>query len=210
FIAFDKVNCVSFSSHFYIRLPADGFRPIIPAINRTSNSQRTSIMTLSREANNSTIPCSTGTSTISSNLSDTRILRELRENPLFTRAKQQLEIEPGSNGRRSGRRLIGSTSNITNTETITNETVSYIQLDNYTKTNLKKSYETKNLQQLETIIMLPNELEAILGKRTKSTNDINQIKSRPCTKSLIQTQCRQSELELIFQKRAQRSEQNLM
>ncbi|CAF3149893.1 unnamed protein product [Rotaria sp. Silwood2] len=102
FIAFDKVNCVSFSSHFYIRLPADGFRPIIPAINRTSNSQRTSIMTLSREANNSTIPCSTGTSTISSNLSDTRILRELRENPLFTRAKQQLEIEPGSNGRRSG------------------------------------------------------------------------------------------------------------
>jgi hypothetical protein len=46
--------------------------------------------------------------------------------------------------------------------------------------------------------MLPNELDAILGKRTKSTNDINQIKSRPCTKSLIQTQCRQSELELIF------------
>ncbi|CAF0959915.1 unnamed protein product [Rotaria sordida] len=188
-------------------LPVDGFHSIIPTINRsTNNYQRTSIMTLPREINNSTIPCSTGTSTISSNLSDTRILRELRENPLFTRAKQQLEIEPGSNGRRSGRRLIGSTLNITNTET-----VSYIQLDNYTKTNLKKSYETTtNPQQLETIIMLPNELNSILGKRTKSTNDINQIKSRPCTKSLIQTQCRQSELELIFQKRAQRSEQNLM
>ena len=46
--------------------------------------------------------------------------------------------------------------------------------------------------------MLPNELDAIIGKRTKSTNDINQIKSRPCTKSLIQTQCRQSELELFL------------
>lgn len=52
---------------------------------------------------------------------------------------------------------------------------------------------------LETIIMLPNELDAIIGKRTKSTNDINQIKYRPCTKSLLQTQYRQSELELIFQ-----------
>jgi hypothetical protein len=76
--------------------------------------------------------------------------------------------------------------------------------------------------------MLPNELDAIMGKRTKSTNDINQIKSRPYTKSLTQTQCRKSELELIFQvkkpffrsgflifcfsilkKRAQRTEQNL-
>lgn len=47
--------------------------------------------------------------------------------------------------------------------------------------------------------MLPNELDAIIGKRTKSTNDINQKKSRPPTKSLIQTQRRQSELELIFQ-----------
>jgi len=65
-------------SSFYIRLPAGGFRPIIPSINRSSNSQRTSIMTLSREANNSDIPhCSNGTSTISSNLSDTRILREV-------------------------------------------------------------------------------------------------------------------------------------
>jgi hypothetical protein len=34
-------------------------------------------MTLPREANNLDIPCSTGTSTISSNLSDTRILREV-------------------------------------------------------------------------------------------------------------------------------------
>jgi len=47
--------------------------------------------------------------------------------------------------------------------------------------------------------MLPNELDAIMGKRTKSTNDINQIKSRPYTKSLTQIQCRKSELELIFQ-----------
>ena len=77
--------------------------------------------------------------------------------------------------------------------------------------------------------MLPNELDAIIGKRTKSTHDINQTKPRPYTKSLTQTQYRQSELELIFQvnksfflfvyrlftffntlkKRAQRSEQNL-
>ncbi|CAF4791392.1 unnamed protein product, partial [Rotaria magnacalcarata] len=57
-------------------------------------------MTSPRESINSNIPSSTVTSTIPSNLSDTRILRELRENPLFTRAKEQLEIEPGSNGRR--------------------------------------------------------------------------------------------------------------
>jgi hypothetical protein len=85
-------------------------------------------------------------------------------------------------------------------------------------------------KQLETIIMLPSELNAIIGKRTKSTNDINQMKFHPRTKLSIQTQCRQSELELIFQvknsfffsflyqlltfffkyikKRAQRSEQN--
>jgi hypothetical protein len=47
--------------------------------------------------------------------------------------------------------------------------------------------------------MHPNELNAILGKRTKSTNDINLVKPRLCTKAFTQTQCRQSELELIFQ-----------
>jgi hypothetical protein len=47
--------------------------------------------------------------------------------------------------------------------------------------------------------MLPNELNAIIGKRTQSTNDINQTKSRSYIKPSIQKQCRQSELELIFQ-----------
>jgi hypothetical protein len=47
--------------------------------------------------------------------------------------------------------------------------------------------------------MLPNELNAIIGKRIQSTNDTNQIKSRPFIKPSIQKQCRQSELELIFQ-----------
>jgi hypothetical protein len=82
-------------------------------------------------------------------------------------------------------------------------------------------------KQLETIIMLPDELNAIIGKRTQSTNDINPVKFRSCTKPSSQTQFRNSELELIFQvknfsflpmiyllffyikKRAQRSEQNL-
>jgi len=64
---------------FLIRLPIGGFRPINPPINRSSNPQRTSIMTLSREANNIDIACSTGNSTVSSNLSDTRILREVSD-----------------------------------------------------------------------------------------------------------------------------------
>jgi hypothetical protein len=54
-------------------------------------------------------------------------------------------------------------------------------------------------KQLETIIMLPDELNTIIGKRTKSTNDSNPIKFRSCTKPSSQTQCRNSELELIFQ-----------
>lgn len=57
------------------RLPVGGFRPAISAV----NSQRTSIMTLPREGNNnnSDLGGSTGTSTTSSKLSDTRILREV-------------------------------------------------------------------------------------------------------------------------------------
>jgi hypothetical protein len=47
--------------------------------------------------------------------------------------------------------------------------------------------------------MLPSELDALMGKRTKSTNDINQVKSRPSIKLSSQTQYRQSELERIFQ-----------
>ncbi len=59
------------------RLPVGGFRPVIPQLNRPSSSQRTSIMTLPREMNNTDLGCSTGTSTTSSKLSDTRILREV-------------------------------------------------------------------------------------------------------------------------------------
>lgn len=56
------------------RLPVGGFRPVISTI----NSQRTSIMTLPRETNNnSDLGGSPGTSTTSSKLSDTRILREV-------------------------------------------------------------------------------------------------------------------------------------
>ncbi|CAF2155090.1 unnamed protein product [Rotaria magnacalcarata] len=169
-------------------------------------------MTSPRESINSNIPSSTVTSTIPSNLSDTRILRELRENPLFTRAKEQLEIEPGSNGRRSGRRLIGSTTKLANTETIDNDAVAYVRLDNYSKINMKKVVNESPTpqQQLETIIINSDELNSILGKRTKSMNEMNVVKSRPYSKSSLQAQYRQSELELIFQKRAQRTEQNLM
>ncbi|UJR31493.1 hypothetical protein I4U23_018982 [Adineta vaga] len=189
-------------------LPVGGFRSIKPSMNRSSQPQRISTMTFSRDGINSEIRCSTGTSTISSNLSDTRILSELRENPLFTRAKKHLDIEPGSNGRRSGRRLIGSTSNLTTTEkTINNETISYLRLDKCLKMSPRKPLNEQ--QQLETITIHPNELNGLLGKRTRSSNNINEIKSRSCTKSLISTPCRLSELELIFQKRAQRSEQNL-
>jgi hypothetical protein len=120
--------------------------------------------------------------------------------------------------------------NLTSTDETNNESVSYLRLDNCSKTSLKKSSESPIPKQLETIIMLPSELDGLMGKRTKSTNDINQIKSRSSIKSYSQTSYRQSELELIFQvnyfssimiyfflsffllylkKRAQRSEQNL-
>ena len=83
---------------------------------------------------------------------------------------------------------------------------------------------------METIIMHPDELNAILGQRSRPGADAYSIKP---TKSFVPTPCRQSELELIFQvrriasfmlplslalcllvrvplqKRAQRNEQNL-
>ncbi|CAF3997536.1 unnamed protein product [Adineta steineri] len=172
-------------------LPVGGFRSILPQINRPSSSQRTSIMTLARESNGLELISSNGTSTTSSKLSDTQILRELRTNPLFTKAKQYLEIEPGSNGRRSGRRL--------------NESMSYLRLDKCSKgTSSIPSNDNNNNSTMERFLMRPNELNTVINNNTpKRTN------SRTYTKSLLETQRRQSELELIFQKRAQRSEQNL-
>ena len=114
-------------------------------------------------------------------------LIQLRTNPLFAKAKQYLEIEPGSNGRRSGRRL--------------NESVSYLRLDTCSKDN-----DSNNQTNTKFFIKHPNELNTAINnttKRTKSmnitTNEIKRINSRTFTKSLLQTQCRQSELELIFQ-----------
>jgi len=59
---------------------------------------------------------------------------------------------------------------------------------------------------MKTFIMRPKELDTVIGnttKRTKSmnstTNEIKRMNSSTFTKSLLQTQCRQSELELIFQ-----------
>ena len=95
---------------------------------------------------------------------------QLRENPLFTRAKQNFAKE--SNSPRP------------------TETVTYVRLDKCAETS-----EQLSTNQLETIIMLPNELDSILGKRTQ------QIKTRPYTKILHPPMeiHRQSELELIFQ-----------
>lgn len=130
---------------------------------------------------------------------------QLRENPLFTRAKQHLEIEPGSNGRRSGRRLIGSTANLAHPDASSvKETVSYLRLDRCSQVLTKPPtvVEPANVKEpLETIIMHTDELDALIGKRTKSSSDMQAVKTRSSTKSLIQTQRRQSELELIFQVR---------
>ncbi len=126
-------------------------------------------------------------------------LIQLRTNPLFAKAKQYLEIEPGSNGRRCGRRL--------------NESVSYLRLDTCAKDNLSSNQINNsdellnhNHTNMKTFIMRPKELDTVIGnttKRTKSmnstTNEIKRMNSSTFTKSLLQTQCRQSELELIFQ-----------
>ncbi len=59
------------------RLPIGGFPPIQSQFNRPLNPQRTSVMTLPRETNSTDLGGSIGTSTTSSKLSDTRILREV-------------------------------------------------------------------------------------------------------------------------------------
>ncbi|CAF3602193.1 unnamed protein product [Rotaria sp. Silwood1] len=191
-------------------LPIGGFRPVLSQLNRSLSSQRTSIMTLPRETNSSERGCSTGTSTTSSKLSDARILRELRTNPLFAKAKQHLEIESDLNSRQ-----------------IANESPCYVRLDKCSK-GILSTIENNNSNELlnnnnnnnnntnvETFIMRPDELNTIMNntiKQTKllnsTTKDLNQINSRTLMKSFQQKQCRQSELELIFQKRAQRNEQN--
>jgi hypothetical protein len=127
---------------------------------------------------------------------------------LFTKAKQHLEIEPGSHGRRSGRRL--AESNATNYE-------SYIRLNNCSKVSTsiinlaaRCGESIKNdSNQRETLIAHPAELNAVVGhlaKRSKSMNSTaNEPRSttaRPLTKSVLQAQCRKSELEIIFQVRS--------
>jgi hypothetical protein len=118
-------------------------------------------MTLPREING----CSTGTSTTSSKLSDTRILREvncisfsnkyflyliqLRTNPLFTKAKQHLEISPDTD----------------------RSIVPYLRHDTSSQ---------------ETSILIHPAVK-------------NSPKARINSRTFTKTQCRQSELELIFQ-----------
>lgn len=90
-----------------------------------------------------------------------------------------------------------------------NDTVSYLRLDTFSKSSVTKSLETTShpSKTSETIIMLPSELDHLMGKRTKSNIDLRRSQSRSTTtttkttktKSIIQSQCRQSELELIFQ-----------
>ena len=121
---------------------------------------------------------------------------QLRANPLFTRAKQHLDLDPGSSGRRSGRRLVGSAMNLS-----TNETVSYMQLKPSSRLNTQKSSSssakvTRGSSAIETIVLRNEELGRIIGKRTKSTQQIDQIKS---AKIYGPVQCRVSELEMIFQ-----------
>ncbi|CAF1040522.1 unnamed protein product [Adineta ricciae] len=178
-------------------LPVGGFRSVVSQSNRPFSSQRTSITTLAREPNGLELGCNTGTSTTSSKLSDTQILQELRTNPLFTKAKQYLEIEPGSNGRRSGRRL--------------NESAPYLRLETCSKGVSSDPQDDDSGR--KSFLMCSADVNFTIEAPSKSNNctknEIKRINSRTFTKSFLQTQCRQSELEVIFQKRAQRSEQNL-
>lgn len=82
-----------------------------------------------------------------------------------------------------------------------NDTASYLRLDTCSKTSLTKSSTSNHPpKQSETIIMLPSELDQLMGKRTKSNMDLYRNQSRSISqKSTSQIQRRQSELELIFQ-----------
>ena len=74
-----------------------------------------------------------------------------------------------------------------------NDTVSYLRLDTFSKSSITKSSEVRS-HPSETIIMLPSELDHLMGKRTKSHVDLRRSQSRSTTsKSSIPSQCRQSE-----------------
>ena len=133
-------------------------------------------------------------------------------------------MEPGSNGRRSGRRLIGTPSQ--SDEPTVNEAIGYMRLDTFAKgipnktgvdtsSSINGHYEpilnpptctSSNATTIETIIMHPAELSAVIGntaKRAKSMNStkdkMNGNRPRTLTKSVLASQSCQSELELIFQ-----------
>ncbi|CAF3698323.1 unnamed protein product [Rotaria socialis] len=169
-------------------LPVGGFRPVLSQLNRPSSSQRTSVLTLPRESNSADLRCSTGTSTTSSKLSDARILRELRTNPLFTKAQQHLEIEPDLNGRP------------------VNGSSCYLRLDTCSKGTSSTTVQNDSMNDnVETFIMRPSELKAVINNTATSANsnpkETNRFNSRVLTNSCLQTQRRQSELELIFRVR---------
>lgn len=193
-------RCRCLSHLFFIcsndRLPIGGFRSIKTSISQLAPVSRTDRLSSPR------------TSTASSNLSDTRILHEvrtfpllligrigfislqLRANPLFTRAKEHLDVDADSSGCRSERSSIDSRANSDKNE----KTTPYVQLNDFSTSHHRTSPPKKST--METIILHPSELNRMLGKRTKSSNDVNQAKA---FRSLPATPCRQSELELIFQ-----------
>jgi hypothetical protein len=116
---------------------------------------------------------------------------------LFAKAKEHLELEPGSHGRRSGRRVTNSTANDSDIFVSINHTVHH---DN-----------AESMQQEKRVIH-PYELNAALSHTTKRTQSMSNTshelngrrQSRKLNTSSIQVQCRQSELEMIFRVRSYR------
>jgi len=98
-------------------------------------------------------------------------LIQLRTNPLFAKAKQHLEIEPERS----------------------KDPNSYLRLDRCSKDSSSITQINESSNNIETFLIHSDEFNSIIDKKHKriKSNEINQID--------FKTQCRQSELELLFQ-----------
>ncbi|CAF0828601.1 unnamed protein product [Didymodactylos carnosus] len=156
-------------------LPAGGFRPVTIQSSRNSHqsnySQRTSVMTLPHEhvpSENGTFTSSTSTS---SKLSDTRILKEIITNPLFIKAKQELE-RPSSRILTKGKQF-PSKANSSSMIALSGTDVYVNHVERPVPPSVSSTTKTKQISEAESITLDITDLNSALTlnlptKRSKS------------------------------------------
>ncbi|CAF0776890.1 unnamed protein product [Didymodactylos carnosus] len=155
-------------------LPAGGFRAVPSQINRNSQqsnySQRMS-MTFPHDR----VPSENGTFTssmsTSSKLSDTRILQEITTNPLFIKAKEELErssTQTVTNGT-----YFPSKTNSSSKTVLNDASLSLNHIETSTSKSIPSTTKMRQISQVESITLDINELNSALTfnlptKRSKS------------------------------------------